>query len=244
MNTKINCLIIDDEPYAQEIIEKHAEKVPYLHILKKSNNAIEGLKDIQELRPDLVFMDIQMPEMTGLELIRILHNHKPYIIITTASPDHALEGFDLEVTDYLLKPISFDRFLKAVNKIYGYISISREKINITAEEKTKNSHFWVKENGKMVHLSVDDVLMVKGLKDYIQIFLKERKIITYQTMKRIMEILQEDDFMRVSRSYIVRKTAIKAINGNILETTVGEEEVMIGSTYRETIKNEINEWLR
>jgi len=230
----ITCLIIDDEPYAQEVIEEHIKKIPFLQLLKKSNDAVEGLKDIEDLKPDLVFMDIQMPEMTGIELIKILQKHRPEIIITTAFSEHALEGYDLEISDYLLKPIRFDRFLKAVNKV---------KRQLMPQENRTSQYFWVKENGKLVHVPVDDVLMVKGMKDYIQLFLKKRKIITYLTMKRIEQILPENEFMRVSRSYIVRKSTIKSINGNILETSV-EEDIIIGGTYREAIKNEISEWLR
>jgi len=230
----ITCLIIDDEPYAQEVIEEHIKKIPFLQLLKKSNDAVEGLKDIEDLKPDLVFMDIQMPEMTGIELIKILQQHKPEIIITTAYSEHALEGYDLEISDYLLKPIRFDRFLKAVNKV---------KRQLMPSEYRTSQYFWVKENGKLVHVPIDEVLMVNGMKDYIQIHLKERKIITYQTMKRIEEILPANEFMRVSRSYIVRKSAIIAINGNTLETSMGED-IMIGGTYRDAIRNEINEWLR
>lgn len=230
----ITCLIIDDEPYAQEVIEEHIKKIPFLQLLKKSNDAVEGLRDIEELKPDLVFMDIQMPEMTGIELIKILQQHRSEIIITTAYSEHALEGYELEVSDFLLKPIRFDRLLKAVNKV---------KKQITPSESKNSLYFWVKENGKLVHVPVDNVLMVKGMKDYIQLYLKERKIITYLTMKRIEEILPANDFMRVSRSYIVRKSAIKAIHGNTLETTL-REDVLIGGTYRDAIRNEINEWLR
>jgi len=234
MNNLIRCLIIDDEPYAQEVIEEHIKKISFLQIIKKSNDAVEGLKDIEELKPDLVFMDIQMPEMTGIELIKILRQHRPEIIITTAYSEHALEGYELDISDFLLKPIRFDRFLKAVNKV---------KRQIVPSERQPSIYFWVKENGKLVHVQVDDVMMVKGMKDYIQLYLKERKIITYLTMKRIEEILPAKEFIRVSRSYIVRKSAIKSINGNTLETFVGEE-IMVGGTYKEAIRDEINEWLR
>ncbi|MCH7412821.1 response regulator transcription factor [Belliella sp. R4-6] len=245
MSIFIKCLIVDDEPFAQEVIEKHAEKVPYLQVVKKSNNAVEALKDIEEYLPDLVFMDIQMPEMSGLELIKILNNHKPKVIITTAFPEHALEGFDLDVSDYLLKPISFERFLKAVNKVYTYQKLATQPRipAVQSSESDSPTFFWVKENGKLVHVAFEDVQMIKGMKDYLQIFLKERRIITYMTMKRIMEILPLQDFMRVSRSYIVRKSSIISINGNMLETSLGEE-VMIGTTYRDIIRDEVNEWLK
>lgn len=240
----MKCIIIDDEPLAQEIIEKHAEKVPFLEVLKKSNNAIEGLNDIEELKPDLVFMDIQMPTMSGIELIRILNNYKPHIILTTASPDYALEGFELDVAGYLLKPISFERFLKAVNKVYKLVNVNSLSLKQENNDQPANSHFWAKVNGKLLHINFEEVLLVKGMKDYVQIFLRDRKIITYLTMKRILEILPPNDFMRVSRSYIVRLSSIKGIDGNVLETSITDEEIIIGSTYRELIKNEANKWLK
>lgn len=244
MIPQLKCIIIDDEPLAQEIIEKHIDKIPYLEVIKKSNNAIEGLKDIESLKPDLVFMDVQMPTMSGIDLIRILNDYKPHIIITTASPDYALEGFELDVDGYLLKPISFDRLFKAVNKVYNIM----RSVNLTVKNEVAvhnlNSFFWAKVNGKLLHINFDDVLLVKGMKDYVQIFLKEKKIITYLTMKRILEILPPNEFMRVSRSYVVKISIIKGINGNVLETSVDNEEIIIGSTYRDIIKDETNKWLK
>lgn len=244
MNIVLKCLIIDDEPFAQEVIENHAEKVPYLQVIKKSGNAIEGLNDINEYKPDLVFMDIQMPVMTGLDLIRILDIHQPSIIITTASPNYALDGFELDVVDYLLKPISFERFFKAVNKVYLRAKNPHSTINLgNTEMVDRGTHFWAKVDGAMQYIAFEDVLIVKGMKDYVQIYLKDRKIITYLTMKKIEEYLPPQDFLRVSRSYIVRKSAIKALNGNTLETDV-KEEIIVGSTYRDTLRSEIDKWLR
>ncbi|MBX0335341.1 LytTR family DNA-binding domain-containing protein [Pontibacter sp. HSC-14F20] len=240
----MKCIIIDDEPLAQEVIEKLAAKVPFLEVIKKAGNAIEGLQDIENLKPDLVFMDIQMPTMSGIELIKILNNHRPQIILTTASPDHALEGFELDVAGYLLKPISFERFLKAVNKVNKLVNGIQPARKQEVEGEPSATHFWAKVNGKLLHIKFDDVLLVKGMKDYVQVFLKDRKIITYLTMKRILEILPPQDFTRVSRSFIVRTSSIKGIDGNVLETTVADEEIIIGSTYRESIKNEANKWLK
>ncbi|MBS9523594.1 response regulator transcription factor [Litoribacter alkaliphilus] len=236
MNNLIECLIIDDEPYAQEIIEEYIKKIPFLKLLKKSNDAVEGLNDIEELKPDLVFMDIEMPEMNGLDLIRILRQHRPEIILTTAYSEHALEGFELEVTDYLLKPIPFDRFVKAVNK-------AKKNLQPAIRSSSSPTYFWAKENGKLIYVPFEEVQVVKGMKDYVQIYLNDRKIITYQTLKRIMEILPESDFIRVHKSYIVKKSCIKAIEGNSIETTIGEE-IIIGGAYRGAIIKEINGWLR
>ncbi|ARS35709.1 LytR/AlgR family response regulator transcription factor [Pontibacter actiniarum] len=240
----MKCIIIDDEPLAQEVIEKLARKVPFLEVLQKAGNAIEGLKYIEALKPDLVFMDIQMPTMSGIELIKILNHVKPQIILTTASPDYALEGFELDVAGYLLKPISFERFLKAVNKVHHLINSTNQVKYQENEGQAFNTHFWAKVNGKLLHIKFEDVLLVKGMKDYVQIYLKDRKIITYLTMKRILEILPPHEFTRVSRSFIVRTSSIQGIDGNVLETSVADEEIIIGSTYRESIKNEANKWLK
>ncbi|WP_143960285.1 LytR/AlgR family response regulator transcription factor [Litoribacter populi] len=246
MEINLSCLIIEDEPIAQQVIENHIQKVPFLTLLKKSNNAIEGFKDIQELKPDLVFLDIQMPEMSGLEMLKILQQFRPQIILTTAFPQFALEGFEMEVSDYLLKPISFDRFYKAVYKVYDHTHTKRELSSLKETYQKPGSPrevFWVKEGGKSIQLTFKEVHMVTGLKDYVQIHLEGRNIITYLTMKRMEEVLPDQDFMRVSRSCIIQKSSIRAINGNMIETALGDE-VLIGPTYREAIKSEIQEWFR
>jgi two-component system, LytTR family, response regulator len=247
MNKPLTCLIIDDEPIAQEILDKHISKVPFLKLIKKCDNAIEALSEIRDLKPDLILLDIMMPEMTGLELAKIIRGYKPQIILTTAYSEYAVEGFELDVADYLLKPISFDRFLKSANKIYEMVNLQRKandiKLEVSPLLTSPNNYLWVKQDKKLVHVNVDDILLVKGMKDYVQFFLPNKKITTHMTMAKIEEKLPASLFLRVSRSYIIRKSAIKAINGNSLETDL-KEEIVIGSTYRELIKHEINNWLK
>ncbi|RDV11512.1 DNA-binding response regulator [Pontibacter diazotrophicus] len=247
MSKPLSCLIVDDEPIAQDIIEKYIAKVPFLNLLDKCDNAIDALELIRELQPDLIFLDIKMPEMTGLELVRVISNYQLHVILTTAYPDYALEGFELEVAGYLLKPISFDRFLKAVNKVYEIASlqwkVNAAQVQETQERSNQPQFLWVKQDKKLIQINTEEIILVKGMKDYVQFFLPGEKVITHMTMAKIEDRLPSSQFLRVSRSYIVRKSAIKAIHGNTVETEL-KEEIIIGSTYREMIKKEILEWLK
>jgi two-component system LytT family response regulator len=247
MSELLTVIIVDDEPIAQDIIETFVGMVPYLKLLKKCDNAINALHEIQELKPDLIFLDIQMPKMTGLEMLKVIRNNMSQVILTTAHPDFAIEGFNLDVIDYLLKPISFERFFKAVNKASELLRLNRlgEKEMTRPEEvkappaSVKNS-MWIKQDKKLVHVCLEDIILVKAMKDYMQVFLPDKRVIAHITMGRLEEILCPPDFLRVNRSCIVRKTAIKAINGNIIETNT-DEEIIMGITYRDSIREEIKE---
>ncbi|PVY40928.1 LytR/AlgR family response regulator transcription factor [Pontibacter virosus] len=246
MTKPLRCVIIDDEPIAQEIIAKYVARVPFLQLAAVCDNAIEALVTIRDEQPDLIFLDINMPEMTGLEMLKLTQSQQLQVILTTAYPDYALDGYELAVADYLLKPISFERFLKAVNKVDEQVRLQRA-VNQSAEKVTSKSvnnqhNFWVKQDKKLVQINTDDLILVKGMKDYIQLYLPDQKILTHMTMAKIEEKLPAAQFLRVSRSYIVRKSAIRAINGNMIETEL-QEEILIGSTYREQIKREIAEGL-
>lgn len=247
MNECLTVIIVDDEPIAQDIIETFVGMIPYLKLLKKCDNAIDALHEIQELKPDLIFLDVQMPKMTGLEMLKIIRNNKSQVILTTAYPNFAVEGFNLDVIDYLLKPISFERFFKAVNKVSEFLRLNRlEESNAARNEAqavslndVKNS-IWIKQDKKLVHVSLDHIILVKAMKDYMQVFLPDKRVIAHITMTRLQEILCPPTFLRVNRSCIVRKTAIKSINGNFIETEI-DEEIVMGVTYRDQIRAEIKE---
>lgn len=248
MNDCMSVMIVDDEPIAQDIIEKFVGMVPYLKLIKKCDNAVVALHDIQELKPNLVFLDVQMPEMTGLEMLKILRHNTASIVLTTAFPHFAIEGFDMDVTDYLLKPIPFERFLKAVNKSYDHFKKNKSLQQQTevmpkapGPENAKN-YIFVKEGKKLVHISIEDIVMVKALKDYMEIFLRDRKVIVHITMARLEEILLPPVFIRVSRSCIVKKTSIRSIQDLHLETELkSEDKIVIGSTYWEILRTEFRE---
>lgn len=238
-------LIVDDEPIAQEIIEKFTGRVPYLQVIGKCDNAIEALEEIRELKPDIVFLDIQMPEMTGMEMLNILRDNRPFVILTTAFPDFALDSYDMDVMDYLLKPIPFDRFLKAVTKCHDLFKLKRLQI---ADRPTKPpaeidaTYIWVKEGKKLVQLILEDIVMVKAMKDYMEIFLLDRKVIAHITMNKLEMILKQPKFLRVNRSCIIRKTAIRSVQDMRIETILkNEEKVIIGNTYWEDIKPQMKE---
>ena len=246
MSDCLTVIIVDDEPIAQDIIETFVGMIPYLKLLKKCDNAIEALHDIQQLKPDLIFLDVQMPKMTGLEMLKVVRNSKSQFILTTAFPTFAVEGFDLDVADYLLKPISFERFFKAVNKVSELHRLSklgennsRNELAASPLDQVKNS-IWIKQDKKLVHVSLEDIIMVKAMKDYMQVFLPNKRVIAHITMLRLQEILCPPTFLRVNRSCIVRKTAIKSINGNFIETDI-DEEIIMGITYRDVIRSEIKE---
>jgi two-component system LytT family response regulator len=249
MTEQMTVVIVDDEPIAQDIIERFVGMVPYLKLVKKCDNAIEALNDIKILKPDLVFLDVQMPEMTGLEMLKILRNYQSSIVLTTAYPDFAIEGFNMDVIDYLLKPIPFERFLKAANKSYDYFKLlkasgSVENEIITSSEATGETkkHIFVKEGKKLVQICLDEIIMVRALKDYMEIFLKDRKVLVHITMLRLEAILVPPQFIRLNRSCIIKRTAIRSIQDMHVETELKlDERIVIGTTYWEMLKSEFKE---
>jgi DNA-binding LytR/AlgR family response regulator len=226
----INCIIADDEILARNVLVNHINKLGNLSIAATCGNGLEVFSALKTVTVDLLFLDIQMPELTGIELLRTLKNPPP-VIITTAYSDYAVVGFELNVIDYLLKPISFDRFLKAIDKFETRINPSRiiEKV-ITQDERNSNEGFlYVKSDKKMVRIMIKDILFIEGLKDYVKIHTKSRPVITHQTLTYFEEKLAADQFIRVHRSYIVSTSRISAYSSNQLE--IGNTIIPIGITY-------------
>lgn len=233
MEQVYTCLIVDDEPLAQNLLEKFVVRLPYLKLLGKANHAIEALEVIQQQRPELVFLDVTMPEMSGFELLQTLTTIRPQIIMTTAHADLALEGFAYDVTDYLVKPILFDRFMRAVNRATDRLN-GRTAPGQPEPKNTEGQSFWIKEGTKLVQVSIDDMVYVEGLKDYVKIHLTDRMLVSYLTMSKMEEMLPPSQFIRINRSFLVRKRAIKAIVGNTVETT-NKQELIIGTSYRAAV---------
>lgn len=228
------CLIVDDEPLAQNLLEKFVVRLPYLKLIGKANHAIEAMEVIQQQRPELVFLDITMPEMSGFELLQTLTTVRPQIIMTTAHADLALEGFAYDVTDYLVKPILFDRFMRAVHRATDRLG-GRATSTLPEQPKSPDSQsFWIKEGNKLVQVHIDDMVYVEGLKDYVKIHLLDRMLVSYLTMTKMEEMLPPSQFIRINRSFLVRKRAIKAIVGNTVET-INKQELIIGSSYRPAV---------
>ncbi|HMZ90405.1 MAG TPA: response regulator transcription factor [Chitinophagales bacterium] len=229
MNHKLRCIVVDDEPLAQQVIVTYIGRLSHMELVATCDNAMEAMQALQKDKIDVMFLDIQMPVITGVEFLRSLQ-HPPRVIFTTAYPDFALDGYDLNITDYLLKPISFERFMKAVNKL-------SEAVNNEEHNTPIPDHFFVKEDGKLVRVNFADIDHIECMKDYAKIFTKQRMIVTHHTMKKFEEVLPDQQFMRIHRSYIVSLSSINAIFGNVIETAKGR--LPVGANYREMLMEKI-----
>ncbi len=230
----IKCLIVDDEPLALHILEDYISKIPFLHLVKATTNPIEALTLVQEKCADLVFLDVQMPELTGIQFLRI-SNGKTKVILTTAYPQYALEGYDLDVIDYLLKPIAFDRFFKSVQKAQSILfpaanQVNPEPVNQPQHEFLSDFIF-VKTEHKIQKVYLNDILFIEGLKDYISIFTASERIITLQNMKKMEDALPVKHFIRVHKSYIVSINKIDSIERSRI--FMRDKLIPVGDTYRD-----------
>lgn len=232
---KTKCLLIDDEPLALEVIESHLSKFEDFEIAAKCDNAIKALEILQKKNIDLIFLDIQMPEITGLEFLNTLNN-PPKVILTTAHRKYALEGYEHDVIDYLLKPISFERFLKAINKYYKSATNDFTIVS-NAGESTDDNYIYVKENKKAVKIFLDDILFIESMKDYVTIFAKDKKVITKATITSLEEKLPPEKFIRIHRSYIASKKHISAFTASSVE--IGKKELTIGRSYKNSVMKEL-----
>jgi len=237
---KIDCIIADDEVLAREVIESHVNKIDRLNIVATCNNGAAVFNGLKTHKPDLLFLDIQMPHLTGIELLRTLKN-PPAVIITTAYRDYAIEGYELNVIDYLLKPISFERFLKAIDKYEMWVEPGKKEtvVSITEEPKSNDEAFiYIKSNKKMIRLMLGDILYIEGLKDYVKIHSSGQDYITYQTLTYFDEKLPADNFLRVHRSYIISTRYINAYTATHIE--IGKENIPIGNTYAREVLAKLN----
>lgn len=235
---KTKCLIVDDEPLARELIRSHVEKLENFEIVAECSNAMKALNLLREMQVDLVFMDIQMPQITGIEFLKTL-KHPPKVIITTAYREYALESFELDVVDYLLKPITFERFLKAVNKYYQMNQDDVKVIaNKSSEKSSEESFIYVKENKKVVKVYLSEIKYIEGLSEYIQIFTDKRKIITKTSMAQMEEKLANENFLRIHKSFIVSISKIEAFTANTIE--IQGKELPIGRSFKNAVLGALN----
>jgi len=229
---KYSCLIVDDEALALRLMEDYVLKIPQLEIVGKCSNALSALQILNARQIDILFLDIQMPDLTGIELIKIVKN-KPAIILTTAYSEHALEGYRLDITDYLLKPIPFERFVQAANKAIEWCNFKNFNPALPAQNNTTQNlpdHFFVKSDYKQVKIFFSDILYIEGLREYVSIFTSEKRIITLETLKNMELLLAEQNFIRIHKSYIINKGKVNAINGNMVE--LGKQKIPIGKSYK------------
>lgn len=229
---KINCIAIDDEPLALERIEKMIHQVPFLNLLKVFDNAIDALEFLKTGKVQLMFLDIQMDELTGIQMLNIL-KQKPEVIFTTAYDQFAIQGYELDVADYLLKPISFERFIKAVEKVHDKIARQSDESTSSKEQGLalqKSEYFFVKSGFKLHKVRFDDILCVEGQGDYLKIITPKARIMTLQTFKGIEEILPPYNFIRVHKSYIIAIDKIDSIEGNVIR--ILDLQIPVGESYK------------
>ena len=229
----LNCIIADDEPIARQILENYIDAIPNLNLVASCKNAFEVLEILQERTIDLIFLDINMPKLSGLSLLKVMP-HKPAIIITTAYPEYALEGFELAVTDYLLKPFSLERFMQAVNKVLQNSIVSKEMI-ISSKEETKDFIF-VKSDKKLIKLHFGDINHVEAYGNYIKIH-ADTMILSPQTLSDFLTKLP-DSFVRIHKSFLVNFDKLKLIDGNqiILDNST---TLIIGKSYKKAVLDRI-----
>lgn len=223
----MNCIALDDEPLALDIIEAYVKKHPELNLIARCNNAEEASKVLNSQHIDLMFLDIQMPGVTGLNFVRSLKN-KPLFMFTTAYSEYAIDGFELDAIDYLLKPIAYDRFEKAIEKAKEYYTIKNNS-GLT-ESDLENDFIFVKANQQLIKLAYGEILYVEAFADYVKIFLNDRKIVTLQTMKKMEAKLPSDIFSRVHRSFIVNRKALQSFSTSVCE--VNGEKIPVGKNYK------------
>lgn len=232
----IRCVILDDEPMAVALLSKYVEKIPSFELIKATTNPFEVLQLIAETTINLLFIDIQMPELTGLQMMEMLGN-KTKFVITSAYSEYALNGYEHNVVDYLLKPISFDRFYKSVQKIETLFKEAITEEAAKVEEKP-DEFLFVKTDGKLVKICLTDLLLIEGLKDYLYLHLKNEKLIVLDTLKDFENKLPTPDFMRIHKSFIIRLDQIETIERNRI--FIQNKIIPIGETY----KNKFQEWVK
>lgn len=229
----IRTIIVDDEPLALEVLKNYIDQLHNVQLVTACNNAIEANEALRTHEVDLLCLDIHMPQLTGIEFLKSLKN-PPLVLFTTAHPDYALEGFELDVVDYLLKPISLDRFMKAIHKVEDRMQ--------KHDNPDGDDHFYVKADKKLVKIFYKEILYIEGLKDYVIIRNEHNRVITLQTMKSLENKLPSDHFIRVHRSYIVNIDKIQSIMGNMLEIMEKGQikHIPVGKNYRDILMEMID----
>jgi len=236
---KINCIAIDDEPLALDKIREYIRRIGYLNLLNCFDNAIDALHFMKETKVDLVFLDIQMEELTGIQMLEALHE-KPKVVLTTAYDEYALKGYELDVCDYLLKPISFQRFLQSCEKVYDQM-YPLKKPDLTVPEpgstEAARGYFFVKNGNITQKINFEDILFVEGMKDYLRIWTSKEKIMTLLSFRKIQEALPPGGFIRIHKSYLVSIDKIESIERN--HVSIAGEKLSIGESYRREFFEEI-----
>lgn len=235
---EINCLIVDDEELARNLVENYVNRLPHLTVVGKCANPFEALQVLQTNRVDLMFLDIQMPELTGVEFLRTL-SRKPLVILTTAYKEYAIEGYELEVVDYLLKPFRFERFLQAVNKVGKLLSpnsigdSSAIPATGTQEEENQKDYILVKSDFKVFRIFYKDILYIESMKEYVAYHTPNGRTLSLGSLKKLEQELPHESFMRIHKSYIANIDHISVLEGNMVH--IEKKKLPIGTSYREEV---------
>jgi DNA-binding LytR/AlgR family response regulator len=236
---KINCLIVDDEQLARNLLERYVSKIPNLKLAGSCKSPLEAIDYLQKEIIDLMFLDIQMPDLKGTEFLQTL-KHKPVVIFTTAYQEYALEGYRLDVIDYMLKPISFERFLQGVNKAVEQIKLLKSSENADdpfSEQNSLKQYIHLKAEHKVHKIKIDEIKYIEGLKEYVSFYMEDKKIIVLESLKKLEESLPSDMFMRIHKSYIVNTEKISLLYGN--QVKIGEIYIPIGKSYKSEVVDKL-----
>lgn len=228
---KINCIIIDDEPLARKGLKEYIGDVDFLHLVGEFDNPVKAMEVFSKEEIQLLFLDIQMPKITGMDFFKTLQ-HPPPVIFTTAFPQYALEGFELNALDYLVKPISFDRFLKAAMRAKEFYEV-RQKNSSEAPRDSPAEYFFIKADNKLIKLSYDEILYAEALQNYVVIHTKDKKYITYLTFKAVEDYLPADRFIKTHKSYIISAARIDSIEGN--DIRIGQHHIPISRNLKDEV---------
>ena len=242
----IRCLLLDDEPLARQVLRTYAERLPFLQVVGECGHALEAYEVLRQQEVELILCDIELPRISGLDFLKALP-HRPLVVLVTAYEQYALAGFELDAVDYLVKPVAFDRFWRAMEKVKDQLALRQWKAlppveppaagpvqESLPESPAPTAFIMVKENGSLVKVPLDSIHYVEGMKDYVKIVTTERRLVTYLTLKKLEEALPVDQFTRVHKSYLVRNAGIQALQGNMLELAVGVH-VPVGMQHREAL---------
>lgn len=230
---KIKCIIIDDEPLAISVIENHLKNFDHIEIVETFNNPLNAYRVLEQEKIDLIFLDINMPKMTGFTFIENL-TYKPLIVITTAYREYAVKSYELNILDYLVKPIPFNRFLKTINKVYQQVYLNNAKADVTLQQEP---HIFLKVNKKLIKINLNDILYIESLKDYIKVITTIGDYVVHKSLTAITEELPQSNFIRIHKSYTISVNKVIALEGNTVE--ISNRKIPIGRNYVKQTKERI-----
>jgi len=234
---KIRCMIVDDEPLAREILEKYISDCPFLELAGTCGSAFEAIELLGRKDMDMIFLDVNMPKLSGISMVKTLEN-PPEVIFTTAYPEYAVEGFELDAADYLVKPFSFERFMKGVNKALRRMGMTDHVAGKEQVYPGNRSYLLVRADGRLYRLDYDSIIFLEAFGDYVRIHTAARVLTTHETMKNLESCLPQEKFMRVHRSYIISLDKIQFIEGNLIRT--GQVDIPVAVSCREQLITELD----